>query len=100
VRQEPTPKQAGDVLKDVLRKARLNRRVVGTDLQAIWTELVGETAAERSRILGWDGAVLKIAVRSAALRQELETFRKHELLTQLKEKLNRPLDDLRFEIDG
>ena len=60
----------------------------------------GTEAAERSRILGWDGAVLKIAVRSAALRQELETFQKADLLAKLREKLNRPLDDLRFEIDG
>ena len=50
-----------------------------------WRELVGEAVARQARALAYRGGKLFVEVSSAALLQELSTFRKAALMDRLRQ---------------
>jgi predicted nucleic acid-binding Zn ribbon protein len=56
-------------------------------LRAAWPGVVGPQAAERTRLVAFDQGVLSVDVASAALKHDLATFRREEILAALQERL-------------
>ncbi len=84
------PEQIKDVISGVIRglkKGVRGRRGELERLRAAWPEVVGQSIAGRSRIVAVDQGHIRIEVASAALKHDLATFRRTELLEQLKERL-------------
>jgi predicted nucleic acid-binding Zn ribbon protein len=77
-------------LRDVLEGSPAMRRIREylrqQDLREIWVEVAGETVGAHTRVRHFRGGKLFVDVSSAALLQELATFRKARLLAQLKER--------------
>jgi len=76
-------KRPGDFLQGILRDANPGRRGGLFELTEAWSRAAGPEVARRSRIVGLARDVLTVSVESAALRSEIETFRKDELLARL-----------------
>ncbi|MBI2931853.1 MAG: DUF721 domain-containing protein [Planctomycetes bacterium] len=78
-------KRVGDFLQGILRDANPLRRGGLFELTEAWSRAAGPEVARRSRIIGFARDVLTVAVESAALRQEIETFRKEQILARMNE---------------
>lgn len=76
-------KRAGDFLAEILRAANPRRRGGLFELTEAWSRAAGPEVARRTRIVSLAKDTLTVAVESAALRQELETYRKEEILARL-----------------
>ncbi|MFH0939562.1 MAG: DciA family protein [Planctomycetota bacterium] len=78
---EPQPKPLGDLLKDILRKARPSQRALrGQRLaQKVFSESFKEFAAHAS-VVSVRVGVVTIEVESSAAFQELEGFQRQKLL--------------------
>lgn len=74
------PRTIAHYVKDVVRRLRRPEYVRLDALQEVWAQAVGPTAAQSSRVRGVADGILRVAVRSPALRSELEGFRRRELL--------------------
>jgi hypothetical protein len=78
-------RRIGDLLQGILRDVNPRRRGGLFELTEAWCRAAGPEVARRSRIVGLVGDALTISVESAALRQELETFRKEEILARMRQ---------------
>jgi hypothetical protein len=70
---------------EVLRKVAGPKRREMTALDLAWSRAAGAATARRSRPLGLKGGELSVGFETAALRQEVECFRKAEILARLRE---------------
>lgn len=73
----------GTVLKDVM-KAITPRRTELDELSEAWNLAAGAEVAARTRVVGVTRETLTVSVESAALRQELESFREDDILARLQ----------------
>ena len=87
---EPTPVR--EILPGLIRKVRSEGRGAVSRLQAVWPDVVGAPTAGRTRILGVESGQVRVAVASAAVKHDLSTFRREEVLAELR----RRLPDLRI----
>jgi len=85
--QEPAP--LGDTVPAILRGLRQSAGRARGPLQQVrdaWPEIVGEGIAVRTRIVAVDQGRIRVEVASAALKHDLATFRRPEILERLKER--------------
>jgi hypothetical protein len=86
----------GDLLKAVLRDVGPRRRDELYMLTEAWSRAAGPDVALRSRVVGMNRDTLTVAVESAALRQEIESFRRPEILARFRAEFpRRTIADLR-----
>jgi predicted nucleic acid-binding Zn ribbon protein len=95
------PRSIREFLPAVFRRlhapggARLER------LRRLWVEVAGPETASRTRLLSLEGGVLTVGVESSALKHDLATFRREELLRRLREGApDVALRELRFRAGG
>lgn len=81
------PERVGDILARAMREAGLRKPSGGPDLDAVWREVAGEDVAANSRVASIRRGIMTIEVFSAPLRQELEIYRRDELLRALRDRL-------------
>ena len=77
------PRAIGGLMSEVLKAAAPKRR----ELEALgeaWSRAAGADTARRSRPVGLKAGELTVGFESAALRQEVECFRKAEILGRLR----------------
>ncbi len=84
-------KRVGVFFSGILRDVNPRKRGGLFELTEAWTRAAGPDVARQSRLVAFHRDVLTVSVESAALRQEIETYRKEEILANL----NRELGGLR-----
>jgi hypothetical protein len=72
----------GDLMSEVLKAAAPKRRELEALVEA-WGRAAGADTARRSRPLAFKAGELTVGFESAAMRQEVECFRKKEILRAL-----------------
>ena len=84
-RQAAEPAPIREVLPGVLKGLK---RAAGSPLERArkaWVSAVGPTVARRSRVAALESGRLRVEVASAALKHDLATFRRAEVLERLRE---------------
>ena len=81
--QEPV--RLGQLMTELLRKVAGPRRKEMSALDEAWYKAAGAGTARRSRPLALKGGELTVSFETSALRQEVECFRKAEILARLRE---------------
>jgi predicted nucleic acid-binding Zn ribbon protein len=93
------PEHLSRIIERVLKEAGLHTKNTAADLLAAWREVVGPEIGSHTSIYGFRSGVVTVSVDSAPLCQELELFRKEELLTRLREKFRDSyVRELRFRL--
>lgn len=91
------PKRLGDLLGAVLARSGYGSVTLRLELERAWAEAAGPEVARHARVGSERNGNLEILVDNAALLQELEGFRKEELLEAVGRSLpGRGLKSLRF----
>ncbi len=74
----------GDLVGEIMRStAKPRRRELG-ELAAAWERAVGPELARRSRPVEFRAGRLTVSFESAALRQEVSSFRQEEILARVR----------------
>ena len=98
-RSERKPERISEILPRVLKEAGFGRRSRTDELARAWSDVAGPEVAKYTIVDGFKAGRLTVAVKAAPLFQELETFRKEELLRGLRERLaGLNLEELRFRL--
>ena len=93
------PERLGDILPRVLKEVGFGRRNANEDLARAWADVAGPEVSKYTSVEGFKAGRLTVAVKAAPLFQELETFRKEELLKGLRERLaGTNVEELRFRL--
>lgn len=93
------PRPLSDILGSLFAARGYGRLRALGELEAAWTDAVGEPAARQTKLGGVRHGVLTITVAHPALLEELSAFRKPTLLAALR--TNAPgtaVHDLRFRV--
>lgn len=86
-----------DLVKRWMRESRAKERVDPEGLFRRWKDVVGEEIASQTRVVSADRGELVVEVASAALLNELATYRTREILDALaKREEFRGIRTLRF----
>jgi predicted nucleic acid-binding Zn ribbon protein len=84
--RRPEPRALGELMTELLKKVAGPKRRELEDLNEAWARAAGPEVARRSWPLGLGrGGRLTVSFSSAALRQEVQAFRKEEILARLRE---------------
>jgi hypothetical protein len=81
---KPRLRRLADVIAEVMKSAAMPRKGEPTQLREAWERAAGMDVAKRSRPLGLRNGELTVSFESPALRQEVEAFRKGEILSRLR----------------
>jgi hypothetical protein len=76
------PERVGALMASIVKLAAPKRREA-TALDAAWAKAAGTETSRRSRPTGLKDGQLTVAFETAALRQEVECWRKEEILAKL-----------------
>ena len=76
-----------EILKPVLRGMRPPRRDPTESVRGVWSAVVGEKIARRTRVCALRDGELVVDVSSAALRQHISVFNCEEILDALRQAL-------------
>ncbi|MFO0946936.1 MAG: DUF721 domain-containing protein [Planctomycetota bacterium] len=91
------PKKVGNVLGAILAKYGYANATAQLELEQAWRSVVGEPANKRSRVGSLRRGTLEILVDNSTLLQELEAFRKDELLEAMQQVVRHSkIESLRF----
>ena len=94
------PEKLDAVLRHVVASTRLRDVFRNREIFSKWPELVDDSIAESTRVMGLKRGRLTVACRSQSLAAELAAFRKVELLQVLREGLGLDLiEDIRFVVE-
>jgi predicted nucleic acid-binding Zn ribbon protein len=94
---ETGPEPLSEIISRLFIARGWGRRQGRLHLERAWADAAGEKIARNTRVGALKRGVLEIEVGNGALLQELVSFHKRRLLTQMKEKLaGVPLKDLKF----
>ena len=89
-------RRIGEFLPQVLRDLGPRRRDELYVLTEAWSRAAGPDVALRSRVVGMNRDTLTVAVESAALMQEIASFRRPEILARIRAEFpRRTIADLR-----
>lgn len=80
---ERGPRRLGDVVAELMKASLGPRRKAMAELAVAWVRAVGTETARRCRPVELRGANLVVSFDSSVLRQEVENFRKAEILERL-----------------
>ncbi|MFC1706471.1 DciA family protein [Planctomycetota bacterium] len=94
-RSRSDAKPVGELLGALLSGTKQGRVVAREMLVEAWTRVVGPEVAAATRVDGYQNGVLRVEVESAALLQELATFRRTELLSSLRADKGMVVHDIR-----
>lgn len=79
------PRSIGELMAEVIKATAGPKRRELLELSEAWARAVGPEVARRSRPLGLGkGGQLTVGFESSALRQEVQAFRKAEILARLQ----------------
>ncbi|HLY07959.1 MAG TPA: DUF721 domain-containing protein [Planctomycetota bacterium] len=79
------PRTIGGLMAEILKATAGPKRRELLELGEAWARVVGPEVARRSRPLGLGrGGQLTVGFESSALRQEVQAFRKEEILGRLR----------------
>ncbi len=93
------PEALGDILKRVLRESGFADRKSGDEITEVWREIAGPETGSHTSIYAFRSGIVTVAVDSAPLCQELDLFRKEELLDALRQKVRGSyVRELRFRL--
>jgi hypothetical protein len=84
-RKPGNPHKIGDVLGAVMAKYGLTATTARAELERAWLSIAEPELRDHTRLGALRRGVLEILVDNSMLLQELEGFRKQELLGRLKE---------------
>ena len=99
--KHPRPKRLGDLVAEVMKTTAGPRRKELAAISLAWSRAVGPNVARRSRPVGFRGGNLVVHFESAVLRQEVECFRKAEILERLSEEYpTRRIANLKCVLNG
>jgi predicted nucleic acid-binding Zn ribbon protein len=86
-RKGSVPEGLGEILARALKEAGVRGPSRDSSLDDAWREVVGEDVARHSRVSSLRKGILTVEVFSAPLREELEVYRREELLRALRGRL-------------
>ena len=93
------PEAVGNLIPKLLKHMKPRASDSLKALREIWPGLVGEAVAKRSRVFSFHSGEIVLEVSSSALRQDLGTFRREELLKALREALpETPISGLKCRV--
>ncbi len=93
------PQRAGDLLKDILRKAGVDKS--RTRYEQALDKLLSESHRPYLQVLGFRNGRLTLQVDSAPLFSEFNGFRREELRRSINELVpDRPVAQLLFRLGG
>jgi len=79
------PRSIGELMAEVIKATAGPKRRELLELSEAWARAAGPDVARRSRPLGLGkGGQLTVGFESSALRQEVQAFRKAEILARLQ----------------
>ena len=84
-RLDPSPLK--ELVPGILRGIRGPQAGAVGKVRGAWAGIVGPSVAGRTRVCGVEGGRVRIEVESAALKHDLATFRRAEILTDLQKRL-------------
>lgn len=91
------PRRIGDVLGKVLARYGYSETTAQRELEEGWREVAGPLVHQRTRVGSLRRGTLEILVDNSVLLQELEGFRKAELLAALQARVQHSnVSQLRF----
>jgi len=82
--RKPGARRIGDLVAELMKSPAVPPPGELTDLAAAWARAAGPEVARRSRPLGLRNGELTVGFESAAVRQEVESFRRPEILARLR----------------
>jgi len=97
--QEPIPTQLSELIPVMLKHMGL-KGGQQAELRRAWELVAGEEFAAVTRIKGFRKGILTIEVSNAATQQELQVYLKKEIIRALRERLSKPLQDVRFRLQS
>jgi len=80
------PSSLGRLLDQVVRRRGIAEKSGQEKLSAVWAEVAGERIRKKSYVRRLRGGVLEIGVRNGAVLEELNSYLKHDLLTEIQSK--------------
>jgi len=84
-RKPSGPRSIGELMAEVIKATAGPKRRELLELAEAWSRVVGPELARRSRPLGLGkGGQLTVGFESSALRQEVQSFRKAEIIGKLQ----------------
>lgn len=94
MRQIKGMSRIGDILKEILEDLGLGKAVRGEEIKEAWGVIVGPLSS-RTRALDFKDGVLKVGVKGAALRQDLE-MKKYDFIEKFKKMGFKEVEDIRW----
>ncbi len=91
------PKQAADLLSNLMARKGYAQVESQTALIQAWNEIIEPTLRTKTQVARVKSGVLEIVVSSAAINQQL-TFQKANLLKQIQQRWSEKIKDLRFKV--
>ena len=79
------PVRLGQLMNELLRKVASPKRKEMSALDEAWHRAAGAATSRRSRPVGLRAGELTVSFETSALRQEVECFRKAEILARLRD---------------
>ncbi len=80
----------GDVIKELLKVYRLERRIKELDVKKAWMEVMGQVVAKKTLDVKLRGSILIISLDSGVLKEEF-SYNKTRIIEIMNEKLGEAL---------
>jgi hypothetical protein len=93
-----TSQPVGPVLAKLLKELGLADRVREEEMIRSWRDIVGDFLAEHSLPRRLVDGVLQVRVLQPAMRYEMETTWRAEIVRKLRERFGRSVRDVRFRV--
>lgn len=78
------PRLIGELMLELMKKTAKPRRKEMIEIAAAWVRAAGPDVARRSEPVGFRGGQLTVRFESSVLRQEVQSFRRSEILERLR----------------
>jgi hypothetical protein len=93
------PERIGEILPRILAESGLLPENRQREIEKVWNTVAGPQTAGHTRVISFRSGRLTVGVDSAPLRQELEVFRREELLKALREVMKGVcVEEIRFRL--
>jgi hypothetical protein len=93
-----TSQPVGPVLAKLLKELGLGERMREEEVRSGWRDVVGDFLAEHSVPQRLVNGVLQVRVLQPAMRYEMETTWRAEIVRKLRERFGRAVRDVKFRV--
>jgi predicted nucleic acid-binding Zn ribbon protein len=93
-----TSQPIGPLLANLLKELGLSGRMREEEVLRAWREIVGDFLAEHSTPQRLVDGVLQVRVLQPAMRYEMETTWRAEIVRKLRERFGRAVRDVKFRV--